>query len=262
MKYLLTILFVFICGITMASCPSDSTRGVWMRLQGGVGVGSYRDFGAAPITFKGLELDPGMSVLVDRGLWRFEGSVAAAGGGYGFALGIKYFQAYGGAPVLSLSVHRQLTQIGRWKIWAGAALEECCDIRYSSALGNSCIGVSNFVNINALGTAEYEFGSWILKGHMVLTPMAFLFRPGYAYMDNYDQEIGDPNGNLFDQYNHYVSWANGLATEVCLLYQIGNGNRFGVSYRWNYRTSRTSRLCPHLFQQAGHALVLNLDFAL
>lgn len=262
MKYLLTIIFLLISSSAIASVSTDSASAFCLRLSGGAGIGVYRDFGASPITFRGLELDPGISLMYEKGSWRYEGSLAGAGGGYGFLLGFNYMQAYGGAPWISLSAQHKIDNFGRWNFWIGGGVEDRCDIRYSSALGNACTGISNFFNVNLLGDVECNYGSWTIRGRLSLTPMSLLFRPGFAYMDNYDQEIGDPNANLFDQYSSYVSWATGASTEFGFLYRLKQGNRVGVCYRWNYFTSRTSSSCPHLFQQASHALIVNLDFAL
>ena len=87
-------------------------------------------------------------------------------------------------------------------------------------------------------------------------------RPGFAYLDNFNQDISNPTTNTFDQYQWYLTGLNQVSTELGAFYILPNGNQLGLSYRWRYLTSRTSVLAPYRFEQAGHALLLTLDFAL
>ena len=243
----------------------DSTSRYYLHLQGGFGYGLYRDLGASPLTYKGLQLHPGISVGVQKPEWRYEAYVSASGGAYGLKLGFNYFQAYGGHPVLGFRAWRKIGTGSFFHLWLGGSVDDLFDIRYNSSLGNANLGFGNFGRLNLEGCVEYRLCSWLFHARLQLNAVSLVYRPGFAYMDNYDQDISNPAVNTFDQYHGYLSVATGAATDLGATLILSNGNQVGLSYQWSYLTSRNSPdrvSAPHVFEYADHALLLHLGFKL
>ena len=111
--------------------------------------------------------------------------------------------------------------------------------------------------------AEAQLRGWTIRAQAGFTPVALLYRPGFSYISNYDRDAANPVDCAFDQYQLYWAAAAGLATEVGCSRQLPNGNEFGLSYRWQHLTSRTSPdhlAAPHRFDCASHALIIHLMF--
>lgn len=235
----------------------------FLRLQGGVGLGLYRDLGASPLTFRGAELCPGIAFEVEKPNWRYQISLDAEGGAYGLRLGTSYIQAYGGVGGLQVAAQHLFYRHDAWQFWAGVALSEHFDIRYNTSLGNANVGVTNYVAPVLSGLAEWHRGRAVLHGSLEVLSFAVMLRPGFAYMDNFDVNIASPTANMFSQYRCYMAGAVGLSTDVGITWRLSKGNRIGLSYLWHYVTSHTDgHLAPHRFEQAAHGIVLDLCFAL
>ncbi|MBQ2539292.1 MAG: hypothetical protein II555_04125 [Bacteroidales bacterium] len=265
MKRIITIILSLLFFISLAQAQHDASQGIHIGIQGGIGYGLYRDIGASPLTYRGLELMPGLSVSVWQPLWRFETRLNLCGGGYGNRLGLNYMQAYGGQVRIDFQAMRKTVEMGRWQLWAGASLDDRADIRYNSTLGNSCVGASNFINLNLIGRAEMHLSHWVLHGQLAMTPLSLLLRPGFCYMDNYDHQINNPLSDFMKQYQWYWAGATIVATQLGATLLLQNGNRVALSYRWHYLTSRATAdnvTAPYTFEQAGHAIVFELGFKL
>ena len=258
--------------IAVIFCPAAKAQGcdtsqVLLTLRGGAGLGVYRDMGASPITYRGLEIHPGIGVLVEQPQWRYEALFEVGGGAYGYRPWPDYWHCYGGQAALSFEMLRRVASAGQrgLQLWLGASVDERFDLRYNGNLGNACTGTSNFIRINAIGRAEYRLERWQFWGRLELNPVALLLRPGYAYIDNYDRDIARVAANLFDQHHWYLAGGTGLGTEVGAQLTLANGNRLGLSYRWRYLNSRATAdgvTAPFRFEQAEHALLFNLSFNL
>lgn len=262
MNRILIVLFLLLPYAHEVYAQQDSPQGVYLGLQGGFGYGLYRDFGASPLTYRGLELTPGLSVNVERTHWRFKAALGLQGGGYGYRVGLSSMHAYGGQLALDFEALHLLHHSGRWQLWAGSSVGDRGDIRYNTSLGNAGVGFANFVNLNLIGRVEMTLGRWKLHGQMALTPASLLLRPGFAYMDNYDRDISNPVANFLDQYHFYLSAFTAISTDLGIALMLNNGNRLGLSYAWHYMTSRATETpaAPFRFEQAGHALLFQLDF--
>ena len=62
MKRVVIIFLSLFFLLSEVSAQPISEQGVLIGLQGGVGYGLYRDLGASPLTYRGLELLPGIAV--------------------------------------------------------------------------------------------------------------------------------------------------------------------------------------------------------
>ena len=260
-RLFLTTLFLLLTFPSLrAEC--DSTNLTILNLHGGVGYGLYRDLGASPLTYRGLQLHPGISVQWQHSDWRYEAMLLAGGGCYGLKLGIGYIQAYGGNPLLGFRAWHRLARENHLQIWAGGSLDNLVDIRYTPSLGNACAAFGNYARLNLEGCVEYRLGNWQFHVWLQMGALSLNFRPGFAYMDNFDQDISSPSSNTFDQYRTYPTLATSATTDFGATLLLPAGNRIGLSYQWSFLTSRTTRSAPHLFQYAHHALLFCLGFLL
>ena len=257
------MIFATLCCASVAAAVDDSTTHVYLGLHGGAGIGVYRDEGLSPLLYRGLEIHPALSLEVQKPSWLFGAAASVDGGAYGLTLSLAGLRAYGGQVSVAFHALRRVAGTGCWTFWAGAGVADLFDIRYNPAFGNSSEGSSNFALLNLAVRAEAQLRGWTIRAQAGFTPVALLYRPGFSYISNYDRDAANPVDCAFDQYQLYWAAAAGLATEVGCSRQLPNGNEFGLSYRWQHLTSRTSpdRLAaPHRFDCASHALIIHLMF--
>ena len=82
-------------------------------------------------------------------------------------------------------------------------------------------------------------------------------RPGYAYMDNYTQDINMIN-TLLQDYESFGKFFPGVSTDVGLYFNLLNGNRIGLNYRWDYLTTRHKGI--YRYDNAIHSVYLSFMF--
>lgn len=257
---LLIIVSLSCSSLSVSGQESPGSGGLYLDLPGGVGYGIFRDQGASPLTYQGLELHPSLGLSWHSPCWRLSGETGLLAGAYGTKL--SKLSILGGQFYLRLSALRRCWQGGRWSLWAGASADDLFDIRYNDALGNSCTGVGNQVRLGIAGRAECSLSHWVLHGEVGIVPVAAVLRPGYAYVANYDRDISNPVANTFEQYRWYAAGVCGLSSDLGATLLLPNGNRFGLSYRWQFITSRTASEAPWLFEAASHWLCWNFGFLL
>ena len=245
---------------SVAQAGRDSE--VYLTLRGGVGYGLYRDLGASPLTYCGPELMPAIGADIRLPEWRYNARLQVIAGTYGYTLKTLSLNMFGGEALLSFEALHRCLSTPRWQLWAGAALDDCFDIRYNGLLGNSCTGIGNYLRLHVTGLAEFTLRRWTFHGQLSFAPVAWVLRPGYAYIANYDRDIANPVANTFEQYGTYFAGACALATELGATLHFGGGNWLSLSYCWHHLTSRTAEACPWRFDRAAHALTFTLGMKL
>lgn len=262
------LFFVFFLGVLPWSMVRAQQSGdmQWrLGLGSGVGLGVYRDLGAAPIVYRGFELSPALSLEGSNDLWRYDASVTLCGGGYGYVLRIPALHTWGGLLSVRFDMLRHLVDCGPLRLWAGAGVGDMFDIRYNPLLSNACVGMSNFTVLSLTARAEINIPRWMFHGQLSLLPVALMLRPGFSYLNNYDREIANPLSAAFDQYRTYLTALPGVSTRLGVTRWLKNGNAISLSYDWHYLTSRVSArddVAPWRMQQASHGLTLQLLFSL
>ena len=90
-RIILTILLlVVVTPVTRAGYGGDDT--LLLRFDGGAGYGIFRDMGASPLTYKGLEIHPGIGVEWRQANWLLDGSLHLSGGAYGILFRLQSFR--------------------------------------------------------------------------------------------------------------------------------------------------------------------------
>ena len=155
----------------------------------------------------------------------------------------------------------------RMHSWVGGSLQEDAFFRIMPDLGNASTSTSVFFNLNAESMIQYDF-AYIQNGsHNLLTvygkvmlPLGGLvYRPGYAFMDNYTSELNLVN-TILSSYEMSGMFMPGVSTDVGLQFNLLNGNRIGFSYRWDYLTTRKKGY--YRFDNAFHTFSVDFMFKL
>ena len=153
----------------------------------------------------------------------------------------------------------------RLHLWAGCGIQTFCNLKEIPALLNAARGTSIFENLCAEGMLQYDFafirgGShnlFSIYGKLNLPIAGLVIRPGYAYMDNYTGNINEAN-TLFQDYETFVKWFPGLGTDIGWYFNLLNGNRIGLNYRWDYLS--TGHKGASRFDNAFHSININFMF--
>lgn len=228
---------------------------VWLDMQHGLGYGSYRDKGASPITYSGVEMNPALSMRVQHYLWEWQVGTALNAGCYSLSL-----NNFGGEVQLYGEINRQVWCKNNWSILAGIKIVDCFDLRYNGSLGNSSVGMGNFLYVDFIGTARLRLNTWELFGAIAAAPLTAAFRPGFSYMDNYDADLSNTLNNTFAQYQSNVVPMGHLACEWGATKLMNNGNRIRLFYRWDYLSTYNTGYWR--FDQATHGLLVELMMSL
>lgn len=155
----------------------------------------------------------------------------------------------------------------RFHVWAGGSYQTFLDIKNLLDLMNASTGISTFANIRLAGMLQYNLayirgGSHnliTLYGKFDLPLVGMVIRPGYAYMDNYTSDINLANTILTD-YESFTKVFPGLSTDIGIYFNLINGNRIGLSYRWDYLTTWHKGI--YRYDNALHTLNVNFMFNL
>ena len=233
---------------------------VWLNLSAGGTIADCYDNGTIPFSYLGIGGNLGGGVTVE---WRrchiqsegrlFSTSLSAGGSSIGIDGKTEFlYRFFDGKR-------------NRFHLWAGGAFQTNIDIKSISAMMNASTGVTGFINLCAEGMLSYDFayirgGSHnllTLYGKLSLPLVGTVLRPGYAYMDNYTQDINIINAMLKD-YQSFGMVFPGASTDVGLYFNLLNGNRIGLSYRWDYLTTRKAGI--YRYDNALHSINLNFMF--
>lgn len=262
MKRLLITLFmmsVMPAGNLMAQ---EGAQGCWLGFGWGAGIGSYNDFGTCPQRFIGFEIHPTISFLLSREKWRIEAIIPLSGGMYMRSFFDTDPSALALMPEIRADALWKVWGEGRWRVLAGVGAAEMFDLRYYPDLGNNNVGTSNFLMFYAGGRGELRASPFVFHTQLMFSPVGYVYRPGFAYIANYDHTMQDPVADHFEGHHGYAVGAGALRWETGATLFIRHGNSIGVSYRWHHLTSRTSAACPYRFDRASHAFIFTLNVGL
>ena len=153
----------------------------------------------------------------------------------------------------------------RLHLWAGATLGGFVDIKSIPSLQNAATTISIFGNLGATGLMQYDFAIDKSKNHPWLTTYFKLNmplygianRPNFAYVGNpaINQELTE---TLFGCKETFGKFFLGVNTDLGLYLNLLNGNRIGLTYRWDYLT--TGKKGTYRYDNAIHSFNLSFMF--
>ncbi|MBR1514272.1 MAG: hypothetical protein IJ622_08285 [Bacteroidales bacterium] len=239
---------------------------VWLKSGIGFNVVESYEQGASPLQYLGAggNLTAGVVVAFDRyqgeaelrGLANIITNSAQSATDYAFGIegNIQFLYRFYDA------CHDRL------HFWAGGGIQLYLDIKVLSQLMNASACQSNFFDLRPAGMVTYDFAPYKHSSHHLLTAygklslplIASASRPGFAYMDNYTSDLNTVN-TVMGEYEDLSLFCPGASTDIGLWLNLPyNGNKIGVSYRWDYLTTAKNGI--YRFDQASHCINLNFMF--
>lgn len=236
---------------------------IWLNTGSGLNIVHCFDQGASPSLFWGVgaNMRTGMSLLWDRSYvsCRLEGLA-------NIVMSDAASQAYDFGFEVETECLYRFYDANDIHFWAGCAFLDYIAINYSPQLMNAALGYSLFVNWKAEGAVTYDFAkyhgshNWLTAyGKLSLPMFGFVERPGFAYIDN---ATGHLMGNEQAESNRETLFIGfpGVSTDIGLFVNLLNNNKIGVSYRWDYLTTRHKGI--YRFDHANHSFNLTFMFNL
>ncbi|MCR4829477.1 MAG: hypothetical protein K5864_08450 [Bacteroidales bacterium] len=242
-----------------------------LRFGGSLGYSVFRDEGTAPISYKGIGIQPNIGFnYCHAETWQVDAEI-------GTFLGI-FENAV--PPTLNFSAYDIYNQVrlkylhrihgnawpDPWELqcWVGGGLHNFATVTINSHYENASAGVSEFI-CPAL-TARIETNSkirekdyWTFYGEMSLFPVAAVFRPGYSYIDNYTASTNVATAQFSDYEMHFQPLA-GATTDLGVVFHVGPQYALRLSYLWNVHSSGKSGAWKYV--QATHLLAFDLTLRL
>lgn len=238
---------------------------MWLTAGTGLNIAHCYDQGASPLPYLGV----GMNLRGGISQLRHETSYIALnlGGLANIVVSNAHTQAFDFGIDWDIEYLYRFYNVGDWHFWAGGALSNYVSVNYSPSLMNAALGYSLFLfNGTAEGAVQYDFAKYG-GDHNMLTVYAklglplfsFVSRPGFAYIDN---ATGYLTGNEPPESNRELLPMGfpGISTDIGLFVNLLNNNKIGVSYRWDYLTTRHKGI--YRFDHANHSFNLTYMFNL
>lgn len=233
---------------------------IWLNLSVGGNIADCYDKGTMPFNYLGVGGNLGLGITVEWRRYHFQNDNRLFGnmlenGGTDINIDSKIEFLY----------RFYDSKRNRLHLWVGGALQTNYDVKEIPELMNASSGISAFVNLCAEGMLSYDFafirgGSHNLLtayGKLTLPLVGLVIRPGYAYIDNYTSNI-EVSNTVLESYENLGKFFLGVGTDIGLTFNLINGNRIGVSYRWDYLT--TGQKGIYRFDNALHSINLNFMF--
>lgn len=246
-------LFLFL--VLLVAMPSFAQKSIWLGAGGGLNFVHSFEQGTSALTYLGPGINIAPNFIVERPNFRYEIESRVMGDlcfndymkqGYeiDFDLRMEFmYRCYSGYD-------------NRLRVWAGGDLQPFANFKLYSHLMNAAFGMTTFTNIDAAGLVQYDFAPSRDGNHYRFTTYAklslpllsFVNRPGYAYIGNATSDLSGL-GLLKDR-EHLTMFMPGARTDIGLFFNLPNKNKIGVSYRWDYLTTRHRG--SHRFDHAIH----------
>ena len=236
---------------------------IWLNMGVGLNVADCYDIGTIPFSYLGIGVNLNMGATIEW--WRYHLQTETrffVNSMFSFS---SYAITFDSRTEFLYRVHA--SKRNRFQVWAGCDIQSFFDLKEIPALMNAALGVSAFENLCAEGMLRYDFafirgGShnlFTLCGKLNLPIAGLVVRPGYAYVDNYNSDINEAN-TIFQDYETFGKWFPGIGTDIGLYFNLLNGNRIGLNYRWDYLT--TGHKGAYRYDNAFQSFNVNLLFNL
>ena len=153
----------------------------------------------------------------------------------------------------------------RWHLWYGGGFQSYLDFKLRSHLMNASLGYSSFFNLQGICKVQYDFLPIFGGTHRLFSVYAKLSlpmvgwakRPDFAYIGN---ATSDP-GHFMTLLKYHKTNAlafPGASTDLGFVINLPNSNKIGLSYCWDYLTTRHQGV--YRFDHAAHTVNLTFMF--
>lgn len=252
---------------TVTITHSSGYKTTSLRLGSAIGYGLYRDMGTAPISFKGVALQPVVG-LEFGGMRKWTTTIDAFSsvGVFEDAVAPKLnFGSFDISNTLRFKMRRCIEEWHYAALSAGFGAANFLDVTVNPDYENAAAGISEFfgpeLSLRADWFLNTAFGIYNadkpqlqLHTELGLMPLAAILRPGYAYIDNYT--ASQPVlAALFDNYQWHLKPLAALYTDIGLDILTGSFSRISFSYLWSYHSSGNSGASR--FDHATHYLAID-----
>ena len=266
---------VLVLCTTVASAQSPGRPRYSLTLGSAVGYGTSRDRGTSPRPYENLSIGQGVAFNVETVDWTFSGQLAVIGmlntPKVKYLLKTGNYSGYAGMFDIGLSAMRRVWQNNEatWSMFVGCGVSNCTFVGYAPQYMNASFSLTDLFQPDFSFRVQYDLpnpntlvvmpGWFSAYASLTLAPIGLAYRPGYSYIDNYTggRELKD---YLFTTYRTSFAWLPRVATELGVSFNLRSGNRIGLAYRWDYRSSHGTGYWD--FDDARHQLVVDFVFLL
>ena len=262
-RLVLVIAMIFV--LESFSYGQKSTRpAVWLNVGAGTCLVDAYDNGTTPMFLLGFGNSLSLGVVVEWGRYRWHRESRHA-----FGLLARPYEGYvigfneGTGFLYRICDSRD----NRFHLWLGGSLHGEGSMKIVPLLKTCAVSSSVFSDISAEGMIRYDFAFVRDGSRNLLTAYAKLRLPlvglvnfpGFSYMDNYVSNI-NLFSTLLSTYETRGIFFPGASTDIGLRFNLPNGNNIGLSYRWDYLTTRDRGY--YRFDNAFHSVVVDFIFKL
>ena len=247
--------------VPLTYSPHQTNAPIWIDLSVGVNYADCYDVSTVPFKYTGVGNNVDMGVNIEWGRCHLRPSFRTINNTLRNPAGNT--QDYDFSTEFLYRVYDSKSD--RLHLWAGATLGGFVDIKSIPSLQNASNSISFFGNLGATGLLQYDFAFNKSKNHPWLTtyfklnmPLyGFANRPNYAYIGNptINQELIE---TLFGSKETFGKLFPGVNTDLGLYLNLLNGNRIGLTYRWDYIT--TGKKGTYRYDNAIHSFNLSFMF--
>lgn len=266
-KLLLIASFLFLLTIValgQKTSVEHSRVPVYLTAGAGVGMTDFFDAGVSPLHYHSLGLGVDMGLSVEWSRFRITADGRVIGGIAAYNRSDDNPGAYG------ITINPKVTFLCRvaepaqgLRLYAGGSFDTYIDIRINQKMMNAALGLTEMMGLDGNFRLEFDIPTrrrtdlFTLYADIALPLFAVGERPEYAYVYNATSS-SDPVEYLVDGYKMFFMGVPGATTDIGLLLNLKNGNRIGLSYIWNYRTTRHAT--THRFDNASHIIKMYFMF--
>ena len=261
----LLLLFPVLFAMGQKTSLEHSRVPIYLTGGGCLGATEFYDAGVSPLHYLGFALGVDFGLTVEWKKCRITldntvGGCLAAGnkadskaGAYGITINNRVGFLYRVAAPAD----------GKLRLWVGGSFNPYTDIRINRKMMNAAVGLTSMYAMDGNFRLEFDIPSrrrtdlFTLFADVSLPFFAFGTRPGYAYVYNATSS-DDPVEYLLDSYEAFAIAMPGNTTDIGIFFNLKNRNRIGLSYRWDYWTTRHASI--HRFDNAYHTVNLKFMF--
>ncbi|MBQ9547279.1 MAG: hypothetical protein IJU90_08360 [Bacteroidales bacterium] len=234
----------------------------YLNFHQSVGYGLYRDLGTSPLTYSGGVIRSGFDVEIRMRKLRIAQTNSLIVGLYSFDSKALALETIGGCSENGVRMSFRAWEKRHWQLWVGASIDNYIGLKYNSNFSNSYLGLTDVLGIGLHGRMEFRTrmrpsgAHWEMHGELSVMPVAWTYRPGYSYVDNYSAGDEGVASTLFSNYEGATAWLPITKTDFGAAYVMRSGNKVGLSYVWSFLTTGKSGV--YRFEEASHLLCVNL----